>query len=844
MITQLVKNTVISLLGGFAVVLLLASLAVYLRSESIKQAISDSVNDQIESRFTYEDFDLSIVSTFPFIRAQLTDVHLSGSHSLPFIHCRELEIRLDLRALFRNEIDLRSIKLSGGTVYIIEKEEGVANYDIFKGGGDKKNSLDLLFRDFRMKDMLVVLDFPEVRNRHQKYVASLQLQGGFKDELLQLETDLALVSDYMRAGDHILLENRDIHLDGQLVYDPAASNLTLDSYLWKSESLSGKVDGTVEFNSGHYQFYGYIDRSPVRELLRVAGIEDRLSEHFLVESGYTRGAFEIIGKTGSEAAISAKLEIDNGIGLWRDREMQLRNISGNVDWDQTQSGNSVLRFSGFNIEPEGGAVRGNLVLHNLGSSSFSLDVHGSLPIQTALKIPEPMEGLKPDRGEITAESFRATGKILDGVLKIDELECALDLEDLLIHLLDEPVQLAGGRLVLDEKGTLNATWESCKTLEAEFDGGLQLHDFDSWLNGSTDKNSLRKAEFNLNAEKIDMNELLVFFDKWKDFQKELESETDQKTVDENKDYQIDIQFYARSLNWNQSHMDNFNGILTVRPEGGIFKGHGEHVGGKTELDGFFRLDPSPSVSLRLSASDLAVDELFRQWDNFNQSTVKSNHLKGSLQGHFFALLKWDEKGNWDREHSEMIAAVELKNGVLKDFDMLHSFSAFVHEETLNNIQFENLSNVIWMHNGSVFMPGIFLHNNAVNLTVAGAHRLDQDFRYGIRLNAGQVMTGRILNRNRQKPIPARRNGFFNLHYILQGSGESFNYRTDQQAVLSMFDQTSEMRIKALSKLRETFGELPFYSGDNNHYEEETSESLPGIFEDGEPVYMEGFGHGT
>jgi|GEM_PF-6484680 len=844
MITHLIKNTVISLLGGFAVVLLLASLAVYLRSESIKQAISDSVNDQIESRFTYDDFDLSIISTFPFIRAQLTDVHLSGSHSLPFIHCRELEIRLDLRALFRNEIDLRSIKLSGGTVYIIEKEEGVANYDIFKGGGDKKSSLDLLFRDFRMKDMLVVLDFPEVRNRHQKYVASLQLQGGFKDELLQLETDLALVSDYMRAGDHIFLENRDIHLEGQLIYDPGASILTLDSYQWNSGTLRGKVDGTVEFNSGQYQFSGHIDRSQVSELLRAAGIEDRLSEHFIVESGYTLGAFEIIGKTGGEAATSAKLKIDKGSGIWRDRNMQVSNISGSVDWDQSQSGNSILRFSGFNIEPEGGAVRGNLVLHNLGSNSFSLDVHGSLPIQTAFKIPEPIAGLEPDRGEITAESFRATGKILDGVLKIDELECAIDLEDFLIHLLDEPVQLAGGRLVLDEKGTLSATLESCKTLDAEFDGGFQLHDFDSWLNGSTQKNASRRAELNLNAEKIDMNELLAFFDKWKDFQKKLDSEKGQKEIEENKPYQLDIQFYARSFDWNQSRMDNFNGILTIRPEGGIFSGRGEHAGGNTELDGFFRLDPSPSISLRLSASDLAVDELFRQWDNFNQTTIKSNHLKGKLQGHFFALMKWDEKGNWDRENSEMIAAVELEDGVLRDFDMLQSFSGFVNEETLNNIQFENLSNVIWMRNGSVFMPGIFLHNNAVNLTVAGAHRLDQDFRYGIRLNAGQVMTGRILNRNRQNPIPARRNGFFNLHYILQGSGESFDYRTDQQAVLSMFDQTSAMRIEALSKLRETFGELPYYSGENNPYQEDTPESFPGIFEDDEPVYMEGFGHGT
>jgi hypothetical protein len=844
MVSRLLKNVLVWSLGVFAAVLLLASLLVYLRSNAIKQAVANAVNSHIETRFTYTDFDLSIISTFPFILARMDEVHLTGNNGLPFIHAKELEIRLDIRALFRNEVDLRSIKLSGGTIYIIEKKDCSPNYDIFRTGGGNQRSLDLLFRDLEMKDMVLVLDLPKVGNRHQKYVASLRLKGGFKDEILDLAVETVLVSDYMRAGEHVFLENREIQLEGKLNYQPGQSLLYIPSLKWKSGTLMGNVNGQVQFNSGAYSFSGRIDRSPVKELLKVAGLFERTPTQVFISSGYAEGNFSISGKTEEEAETSANIDLSGGNCEWINRGIKFGNIAGKVEWTQNKTGNSTLRFTDFKSHLDGNPTQWKLFLEDLGEEAFLLELSGEFDAETLAKFNSDLKGYELRDGALSVEFLRAEGKYgKDNGLQLDHLQGSLFLKDISAYVLSEAVKLEEGHFSLLEDGILVAGLRGCSALDASFEGGLRIFDLVDILTEKSGKGKSFRADLNLDAEKIDLGRFLAFLDEWKDFHSPGEDDP-ANSGEAERDLHMDIQLFSRELNWRRSSFENLNGMLTMRPEGGIFSGQGRHASGEFDVDGFFQLDGLPSLSIRLTANELAVDELFSQWDNFGQTTVKSENLNGKLQGHLKALLKWKADGDLDRDHSELIAAVELENGMLKNFEMLQAFSGFVHEETLNSIQFEKLSNVFWMRNGSVYLPELFLHNNAVNITVSGAHTLDQQFRYGIQLNAGQVMAERIGSRNpRQNAVPARRNGFFNLHYLLQGDADDFSYRTDQRAVLSIFDQTTQMKADALEKLLDSFGDLPLFSGDTRP-DEPPELPTPGQFEDEEPIYMEGFGRGT
>jgi len=88
------------------------------------------------------------------------------------------------------------------------------------------------------------------------------------------------------------------------------------------------------------------------------------------------------------------------------------------------------------------------------------------------------------------------------------------------------------------------------------------------------------------------------------------------------------------------------------------------------------------------------------------------------------------------------------------------------------------------------------------------HRLDNRILYNIKLNAGQVLSTKLKKHNPQlTPLPARREGTFNLYFTITGTTDEFDYTMDKHAAESSFQQSAEIRERIRDKLSMVFKDV-------------------------------------
>lgn len=848
MIAKLLKDGIVLLIGTFAAGVLFLSLLVFLRSDRIKEAIAEAVNSSIETRFTYRDFSLSIISTFPEIRASLKEVHLTGNNGLPFIYSEELDIRLDLRSAFKSELDIRSINLRGGAIYFIEKEGEEPNYNVFRQSDQNtsnKFSLNVLLRKLSLKDMLIITDLESSGSRQKKYIPSMFLTGKLASQSLFIDLDGGVVSDFIDVNNLRFLENKEVGLAGSLVYDLEKQVFSFNKLKWNIQSLEGVLDGRISAGSKNWKVTGSITPSPVSDLLSLFPRQEQWEERVVLKAGLVSGSFMAESAESSPGGSSFSLQafISEGSCFLSNDNIHLESINGKVDMEKTPTGPMIIRLHDITGRSGRSFIKLNGTLTDSDRRHFDLRFSGALESGELQSILSDRYSVDFISGLVELRGIYLKGSMGDAEdFSIERLSGELGFKACELELYDEKFHIKSGNLKMGDGGDWLISGLEFNGFDSDItaEGKITAPDFSlapqSWFHSD------EPLVLAISADFVHIGDWLAFFENFSSEKDAQSSPNDQKSSESLNDWALSLQIYCGRLIYESVEFSELNGYLYHRSGNGLFSAAGVHAGGKIETDGHYStlIHGARDLSLRLSAEGISIFNLMDQWDNFNQETVKSEYLSGQLRGHMKALLKWNSNGDFEREFSEVIAAVEIDSGRLKDFPLLQGFSRYINEEELSDIVFERISNVIWMRDGAVFIPELFIRNNALNITVSGAHTLQQDFRYGIRLNAGEYLADRIFRRNRnQGSNPNAEGGFLMLNYLLEGNPDAFNYRTSNAAVGSIFRQTNQMKDRAIESLLESFEDLPFFQPDIKNdvipefpfhsHEHEEYEYMPGFY---------------
>ena len=105
---------------------------------------------------------------------------------------------------------------------------------------------------------------------------------------------------------------------------------------------------------------------------------------------------------------------------------------------------------------------------------------------------------------------------------------------------------------------------------------------------------------------------------------------------------------------------------------------------------------------------------------------------------------------------------------------------------------------------------MFVQSNALNLTLSGEHTFTNEFEYYLKVNAGQVLTNKFKKYDPSlEPVKARKKGFFNLHYKIQGNLENYDFKTAKRQVKAEFDRSNYRKQEIQQALSRAFNKNEF-----------------------------------
>ena len=793
--------------------------------DEVGGAIIAEINKQITSELTVEKVELTVFSSFPNASADLRGVLLMDNRDGVLLEADKLAFRMSLLSLLGKKILIKSIAAQNGALTIELDRRGNPNYGIFRPSDDKDPSdriIDLESATFRNIDLI----YSDESKNTVLYalLRNASFAGAFSTEKFSLNSRADIISRFAEKDGLRYLAGKSIRYDARVAVNLREKEYTMENVVLEIEANRFTVDGKVEI----WKDGPYFDLRLDADQGSVASVIQFLPETYQAALGDFRSSGKFFFNTAIKGLYSPRL--DPGV------QAEFRLEDGRIESPRLSNPLQDVSFSAkfnngkfrdrqgavFAIEDFKGYFNRELMelklrVENLEDPLIDFQFDGVVPMNSVYGL-FGNPGISGGAGEVEIKNLSVAGLYEDmltpsriGRVKIGgELEFAaaalvingeqmmldrgsIKLEDNLLTFSDIKLDGAGSDILLE--GT------AFNVLPALFADSLNTSE------------AALEFRARLQSANLDINRLLALTAVTADSNKVGRETFDSLKVEQNLYRErisrlLEGAFDARIARFNYGKIEgaNFSGKLELAGNELLILGAADAMQGAFDLDGKITLEGKPYLRARLKAKNVDITEFFRQCDDFGQTMLQSKHIKGRLDAQFAIYAYWDETGAFLDDQLRVLGDINISNGELNRFEMLENFSTFVNMNDLRQIRFNRLQNYLSVRGRTLTLPAMFIQSNALNLTVSGEHSFDNQFRYNVKVNAGQVLADRLKSHDAGlAPKKAKQNGWFNLYYTIFGDTGNYQYRSDRRQVRADLEQSLERRRAIESALASEFG---------------------------------------
>lgn len=802
--------------------------------DQIGQKIVGVINEQITSELTVHDFDISLLRSFPNVGVDLKDVQLNDTRGEILLATQTLSVRMGFFDLIRQNIAIKSILLSDGELNIAFDKRGRGNFDIAvesettEEDSSTSNDLGVQLKYARLEKIKVQYVDSRAKQKVALTIEDAVVGGDLSAQAFQLNSNADILIDDIKLGRESYLAKKKITYDMDIAVDLENGKYAFDDAQIEVERNRFLINGIIE-EKKEGQFFDLtidgmrVDLASIISMLPKAqqgALEDIDSDGDFVFETTINGLYT----TKLMPAIHVELGLENGSIQMDGMNRPLKEVSFIALYDNGSKKNnatSVVEIKEFEGEYGRENIQFDFKLNNLDDPRIDCKLNGKLPMDLVAGFADK-EYISDSDGAIDIDHLVLKGRYKDMVStsRIAKVELGgnvvFDNASLTIN--KEKVVLSSGPILLENN---KLSIDNLTFVGAGTDLNFKGHAYNIIPVLFADSINSKHAELtfkaDLTGESLDIDRLMAL------------SPVSKEKVEEEKEVSIArkmnkqrVQSRERVTNFLQGSFEadlkNYNFNLL---EGEDFKGKlvfnnnqldvvgATHImNGSIDVDGKVIFDDHPSLQLEMTTKAVSVSEFFRQTENFGQEVLTDKHLKGDLDAKMVIYGYWNELGEFLDDKLKVLAAIQLNDGELRGFSMLEDMSALVKVEDLRRIKFTRLSNYFELSKNRMILPVMFIQSNAMNLTIAGEHSFDNDIRYHIKVNAGQVIANRFKKHDPSfRPQKAQRDGFFNLYYSIRGNLDQFTYKPDKNNIKREFEISQLRRDNIQRELEEVFGEV-------------------------------------
>ncbi len=814
--------------------LLVALTAIY--EDSIGKKILQEVNKSLKSPIEVKEMNLNLIKGFPNASINFKEIRVPDEYSATLLRAQELSFKFNVLSIFGKTFKVKSLVINDGLLKIKKDQRGNANYDIFKptkkttdSDSETNISIDLKKTVFQN----IVLKYDDLLQKQSADInlEYLSLSGNFSNQKTVLKTSAEVLSNYIIINGDSFLPNAivawDFDVDADFengIYKLKDAQLDLAANTFKA---TGLVEKEGDFNNIDIALRG--DDCTITSV--IALLPDRYKNG--IRDFNSKGNFyfnvDVNGQYGKSKfpGVTAEFGLKKGQITSPRLGESLKDVSFAASFVSKQDQDSaVFNMPGFVATLDKKILNIDLKVEDVNNPLIDFRFNGDVNLGLVYKLYNSPY-IKDGSGLIEVQDLVFNGRYKDMITpsRLPNVDASgtISTKNFMIKYKDEPFKMQDGYMSFTNE---LLTVRSLKLFGADSDFLLNMNLYNVLPVVLADSMNNINAKLTFNGELESNN---INFDKLLEL-----GLTESETLPENPkmpdpknpkdeevqgngemDYTSAVQgrFKAtvKQFRFRKVKGKNFEGTVEYADKEVIFKNVGVDVmDGKIRITSNLRLVGAPRLEAFIECDDIDGERFFVETENFGQKVLTDKNIKGRLDTKIIINAFWDKKQTFLYDKLYALMDLTFREGELRDFEMLKSFSQFIKIEDLEDIKFTDMRNQLRIQNNVLTIPTMFLQSNALNLTLAGQYNFNNDVDFKFKVNAGQIIANKFKRFNpRRSPKKARRNGWFNIYVGMNGNlyktgkdGLQFDY-TDKKDALAVLEGKLKVEFEDIQNTIQT-----------------------------------------
>lgn len=767
-----------------ALALLFFSLAIYVYQnlDQFKAFALKEINKQLKSEISTGRIDLNLLEDFPRVSITFNQVLITDpiqKDSILF-KSKNLYLGFNFYDVLQKKYLLQSLIADSAIINVYINDKGLANYDIFKSevpSKSKPSSFKFELNLLKLKNSYLSFRQENPNQFYSVFFKETSLSGNFSDKEFEMKTYADAFVHSINLSGLELIHQKPLVLDLNFLARPSDGLYTIKEAKVKLSMLnlllSGNIQQAKTFTDFNLNFKG--DKIKIQDLISLFPFQFPESMNDLKSEGSVYFTGNYLGKESrySKAKLNLDFGVENGSLINSANGIKLSSIyfKGNFisGKDEQELGN--LKIEGLKAQLGEQSLEGAIDIELSKNAKLNAKLKGGFDLTEFQKLVQ-LSSIKSINGMAKFNLFLNAEQV-NGVWNWMNSKNTVEME------------MKGNEIVLNDftKPILNYNIgfvlkdENIQISNLELKIGKTYLKGIGYLPGLLSDNKSKVLEIDLKSESnyLDAQDLMIY-------EPSNSSTTDNQSS--SKEILIHLKANAESFKYQDLIGKSFKADLEIKNGsiniidlklnawGGLVQ-----TNGKFDFSGKnFILEAEPKLQ------NVKVKQLLKEFNDFAQDAIKSEHIDGTLSCNSKVLMVWDEKFNFLKPKFKAVAELNMKNGQLINYQPLFSLSKFIDINDLKNLKFNEMSNTLEIVNEKMIIPEMDIKTNAISLSISGTHTFENYLDYHLKITLSELLNKKRKVTENEFGEESDAPGKVNLFLSIKGPANNLKFVYDKKAV--------------------------------------------------------------
>lgn len=808
------KRFVIIIVGIWVVLVLLGLIISRSVQGKVIEILSNQANKYLlcEIHLQKNDIHFSVFKRFPHASLELRNVTaklpkgFNTKQSIlvkgdTLLFAEKVYLQLNLKSVLTQKYQLEKIEMHKGYLQILTDKQGKSSLDIFvPTEGKVKKAFITQIDEFSCSALNIYISDISNNSQIHTYIRKGELSGTFETQKFSVNVKSDGTIKRFEGKGQVLDLHQNFAVDAKVIKDQVS--YMVDKGFFRFGNIPFKVIGSVRTGKNNL-----VDLIFSAKEVSVKQIDNTLLKGLLGENGFQPKAgllnvqATFIGHTKNTLpAIKAKFKLTDGKLYDKLHDITLTDvyIAGNGDNGKDHFPRSTtLRLDTFSFKTKQSHQWGKLKIYNLVEPKIALALNGQLDIadlQAVAKLPN----IAINQGTIINKavlSGRINKENEEGKSVISEVKIKgnFALEDLEIEFekYSFPPVLLNGKVELTNINTLRFNELKAESANSDILISGMLKNFNK-------KNSIPDFQGIVHAGNLRVD----------DFVKPADNRTgESKPINFPDSLRVSGKLSIDQFSFGNFHSSNYSSNIFYSSK--KFNASSVNMDGfEGNLKGLLTLQQKSSGNIALfvdaHVKRVNMNQLFVGCNNFSQDVIQAEHIAGYLSGPIEFNAEWSNTLGFNSESVVALGQLNIKDGILADYDPLMGLSNFINVEELKKITFDELNTSISIRNSKVYLAQTRIASSAITFHGSGMHGFNNKYEYRLQLGLSDVLWRKAKKKDKSISefgyVVDDGVGHTMLPLIISGKGTTFDVKYDKRKARETFREKVEEEKKELKDL--------------------------------------------